>query len=86
MSDLSDAEKQSIKNYAQQFKKRGTATPKNADILNTFQKFGLNTNNKIKNGFKYLAEVWPKGGGFPKKDTWKQNTIDRFGELPKLGM
>jgi len=45
----------------------------------------LKTDNKLKAGLNYLAEVWPKKSGFPKKSTWTDNTITRFGELKKLG-
>jgi hypothetical protein len=46
----------------------------------------LKTDNKLKAGLNYLADVWPKGGGLPKKSTWSENTKTRFGELKSLGV
>jgi len=46
----------------------------------------LKTDNKLKAGLIYLAEVWPKGSKLPKKTAWKKTTKSRFGNnlpLPK---
>ncbi len=84
MSELSDAEKEKIEKYAKAIK-RGTSAPTNDILLKTLGNIGLNTNNKIKAGLNYLADVWPKKSGFPKKSTWSVNTKNRFGELKNLG-